>query len=92
MTRRLSARKVRRPALSFTPRQWDIIEAAGRDLSNRAIAEQLGISERTVEDHLRDARVRASVQTTRALLARAGARPRAERADPRSFPDVDSPV
>jgi NarL family two-component system response regulator LiaR len=37
---------------SLTRREWEVIEAVGRGLRNRAIGRALGISEKTVKTHL----------------------------------------
>jgi DNA-binding NarL/FixJ family response regulator len=57
----------------LTPRQRAVADALARGLGNAAIADQLGISVKTVEKHLTDIRARWRVSTRGevARLARA---------------------
>lgn len=82
---RVTPRSARKPRPTLSPRQWDVVELLHRDLTNKAIAGELGISERAVEELLARARRRLGVETTRRLLARAGARPRPEHDGPSGF-------
>ena len=36
----------------LTPRQMEVVQLVSKDLSNKEIAEKLGISEKTVKQHL----------------------------------------
>ena len=51
MRGRLPAEGVRKVAAEFTPREREIARLLFEELSNRAIAERLSLSERTVQAH-----------------------------------------
>jgi DNA-binding CsgD family transcriptional regulator len=51
----------------LTPRQAEVVKLAQRGLAAKEIARQLGISKRTVEAHLGEARRRVGVASTVAL-------------------------
>ena len=55
-------------AVSLTPRQAEVVKLAQRGLTAKEIARQLGISKRTVEAHLGEARRRVGVASTAALV------------------------
>jgi DNA-binding NarL/FixJ family response regulator len=42
------------PATALTDREMEVLNAAARGLTNKAIGLQLGISDRTVQGHLRN--------------------------------------
>jgi DNA-binding CsgD family transcriptional regulator len=52
----------------LTPRQAQVVKLAQRGLAAKEIARQLGISRRTVEAHLGEARLRVGVASTIALV------------------------
>jgi DNA-binding CsgD family transcriptional regulator len=52
----------------LTPRQAEVVKLARRGLTAKEIARQLGISKRTVEAHLSEARRRVGVASTVALV------------------------
>ena len=52
----------------LTPRQGEVVKLAQRGLTAKEIARQLGISKRTVEAHLSEARRRVGVASTVALV------------------------
>jgi len=52
----------------LTPRQAEVVKLAQRGLTAKEIARQLGISKRTVEAHLSEARRRVGVASTVALV------------------------
>jgi DNA-binding CsgD family transcriptional regulator len=54
-------------AALLTPRQAEVVKLAKRGLAAKEIARQLGISKRTVEAHLSEARRRVGVASTVAL-------------------------
>ncbi len=76
-----AARATRR---KLSPRQQDIVDLLHQDLTQKEVADRLGVSVATVEELLSRARSRFGVGSTAVLLARAPARPRAER---ESVPD-----
>jgi len=47
------ARRLRRTQPTLSPREQEVMRLLGRGRPNKAIARELGISERTVENHLR---------------------------------------
>lgn len=53
----------------LTPRQAEVVKLAQGGLAAKEIARQLGISKRTVEAHLSEARRRAGVASTVALVS-----------------------
>jgi DNA-binding CsgD family transcriptional regulator len=55
-------------ALLLTPRQAEVVKLAQRGLAAKEIARQLGISKRTVESHLSEARRRVGVASTAGLV------------------------
>jgi DNA-binding CsgD family transcriptional regulator len=55
-------------AVLLTPRQAEVVKLAQRGLAAKEIAHQLGISKRTMEAHLSEARRRAGVASTVALV------------------------
>jgi DNA-binding NarL/FixJ family response regulator/signal transduction histidine kinase len=61
-----------RPAGQLTPREQEVFELLGEGLSNRAIAQRLGLSERTVKIHVSGVLAKLGVQsrTQAALQAR----------------------
>jgi LuxR family maltose regulon positive regulatory protein/two-component system response regulator NreC len=56
-------------ARSLTARQVEVLQLAGRGLSDKQIARHLGISVRTVEDHLAAMRLRTGAKTRSELIA-----------------------
>jgi DNA-binding CsgD family transcriptional regulator len=64
-------------ASALTPRQRQIIELAAADTANRAIAQQLFLSIKTVETHLAAGYRKLGVRTRVDLSAAVAARPRA---------------
>ena len=56
-------------AASLTPRQRQVCELAARGTTNRAIAQQLFLSIKTVETHLAAAYEKLNVETREALVA-----------------------
>ena len=63
-----SAAAGRHPA-ALTPREWEVAQLVGRALSNREVAEELVLSERTVESHVRNILAKADLRS-RTDLAR----------------------
>lgn len=62
------------PALpSLTQRQAEVLALIGRGCSNKEVARLLGVTERTVKDHLTIVFARLSVSTRAEAVARAGA-------------------
>jgi DNA-binding NarL/FixJ family response regulator len=55
---------------SLTQRQQDVVDLVVRGRTNRAIADQLGVSPKTVEKHVADVFVRWQVSSRTALVAR----------------------
>ena len=53
----------------LTPRQAEVVRLLVNGLTSKQIARCLGISKRTVEDHVSDARKRANVGTRTELIA-----------------------
>jgi DNA-binding CsgD family transcriptional regulator len=53
----------------LTPRQAEVVRLLVNGLTSKQIARSLGISKRTVEDHVTDARERANVCTRAELIA-----------------------
>lgn len=53
-----------RETITLTPREKDVLSLVGKGLRQSDIARVLGISERTVENHLRRSRSRLGVSTT----------------------------
>jgi DNA-binding CsgD family transcriptional regulator len=58
------------PGTLLTPRQAEVVKLAERGLSAKEIARDLGISKRTVEDHLSKARQRTGTANTVALVGK----------------------
>jgi len=71
LPRRLPSSSKRGSTLRLTPREREISDLAMRGLSNRAIATELSLSERTVESHLRAAYVKFGVRSRAELLSAA---------------------
>jgi DNA-binding NarL/FixJ family response regulator len=61
----------RSPVASLTAREREVLAGVARGLSNRAIAEELGITERTARTHVSNilAKLRLSSRTQAALFA-----------------------
>ncbi|MEV0068886.1 MULTISPECIES: response regulator transcription factor [unclassified Amycolatopsis] len=59
------------PAELFTPRERDVLALLGRGLSNRDIAAELGLAERTVKVHVGNllAKLQVGSRTQAALAA-----------------------
>uniref|UniRef100_UPI001885BC9F response regulator transcription factor n=1 Tax=Ornithinicoccus halotolerans TaxID=1748220 RepID=UPI001885BC9F len=55
--------------LPLTGREREVVELAATGLSNRAVAERLGVSVRTVEGHVYRARAKADAPSRQALVA-----------------------
>ena len=55
-------------AASLTPRQRQVCELAARGIANRAIAQQLFLSVKTVETHLAAAYEKLGIETREALV------------------------
>ncbi len=55
--------------LPLTPRQIEVLTLVARGLTNREIAAQLGLSERTVDRHVSDILTRIDVPTRAAAAA-----------------------
>lgn len=72
------------PAEGLSPRQRDCIVLAARGLASAAIGERLGISGRTVDEHLMRACQTLGVRTRVQAVARLAATPR-RAAESRSF-------
>ena len=53
---------------SFSPRQLETLRLAQSGLTNKAIADRIGVSDSTVAFHLREVRVRLDVNTTREAI------------------------
>ena len=53
---------------SFSPRQLEILRLVQSGLTNKAIADQIGVSDSTVAFHLREVRVRLDAKTTREAI------------------------
>lgn len=64
-----SAVSVPATAMSLTARQAEVLQLAGRGLSGKQIAHQLGISVRTVEDHFSAMRQRTGAHSQGELIA-----------------------
>jgi DNA-binding NarL/FixJ family response regulator len=60
-------------APSFTERQIEVLQCASNGLSNKAIARELGVTERTVKDHLTVVYVRLGASNRAEAVARASA-------------------
>jgi DNA-binding CsgD family transcriptional regulator len=58
-------------AAGLTPREQDVVAAVLRGQSTRSIADQLFISEHTVQTHLRSVFAKTGVHSRRELVARA---------------------
>lgn len=54
---------------SLTPRQQDVARLVGEGLTNRQIGARLGISERTVDQHVHDILVRLDRTSRREIVA-----------------------
>ncbi len=68
--RRVASRAPRRsPATQLTAREREIVELALNELSNRAIADELSLSERTVEAHVAAAYRKLGVRSRRELFS-----------------------
>jgi DNA-binding CsgD family transcriptional regulator len=55
----------------LTPRQTDVVRLAVLGLTAKESARRLGISKNTVDEHLREARLRLGAATKSQLIARA---------------------
>lgn len=73
------------PAEALSPRQRDCIDLAAQGLASAAIGERLGISGRTVDEHLMRACQALGVRTRVQAVARLVATPR-RTAESRTFP------
>jgi DNA-binding NarL/FixJ family response regulator len=65
--------RVRGSALAFTERQVEVLQCACNGLSNKAIARELGVTERTVKDHLTVVYLRLGANNRAEAVARASA-------------------
>ena len=65
----------------ITPRETDVLSLLGKGLSNRAIAKQLGITERTVKAHVSRLLQKYGARSRSELLVQLYRRPRASAAD-----------
>jgi DNA-binding NarL/FixJ family response regulator len=73
--------------MMLTPRQSEIARMLAREMSYKAISRELGISVRTVEDHVHDAARRINPATSRPCVTLALWFVRIHD-DPRSFTDT----
>lgn len=60
--------------VTLTPRQFEIAKLLSRGLTYKEVGERLGISTRTVEQHVAELRKRTGSRTTVAAVSRARAR------------------
>jgi two-component system, NarL family, nitrate/nitrite response regulator NarL len=65
--------RVRGAAPAFTERQVEVLQCASNGLSNKAIARELGVTERTVKDHLTVVYLRLGACNRAEAVARASA-------------------
>lgn len=64
-------RMIRRPALDLSARECDVFERIGLGSSNRVIADDLGISVKTVEAHRENIKAKLGLESGRALVSAA---------------------
>ena len=68
-----AAANLRGAAPAFTERQVEVLQCASNGLSNKAIARELGVTERTVKDHLTVVYLRLGACNRAEAVARASA-------------------
>ena len=69
------------PPIRLTPRQEEVRRLLDAHLTQGEVASQLGISVRTVEDHVAELRRKTGSSTTRQALSRARVRASGPRSD-----------